>query len=60
MNETQTPIILLVVTFIMLTGNRSLFHGILNIYLLTLSNTPFLISLALFFLTNQVFLQMYL
>ncbi len=47
--RTQTFAILLVVTFIMLTGNFSLFHGILNIYPLTLGNLPFLISLALFF-----------
>lgn len=46
---TQTFPILSVVTFIMLTGNFSLFHGILNIYPLTLHNLPFLISLALFF-----------
>ena len=49
MNQTQTPIILLVVVFIMLTGNYSLFHGILDIYPLTLANVPFLISLTLFF-----------
>ena len=45
----QTSLILLVVVFIMLTGNYSLFHGIVNIYPLTLRNLPFLISLALFF-----------
>ena len=45
----QTSAILLVVVFIMLSGNFSLFHGILNIYPLTLHNLPFLISLALFF-----------
>ncbi|WP_020167328.1 MULTISPECIES: phosphoethanolamine transferase [Methylotenera] len=47
--KTQTRTILLVVVFIMLTGNYSLFHGILNIYPLTIANVPFLISLALFF-----------
>lgn len=47
--QTQTSAILLVVIFIMLTGNFALFHGILNIYPLTLHNLPFLISLALFF-----------
>lgn len=46
---TQTQTILLVVAFIMLTGNHSLWHGIVNIYPLTLSNMPFLLSLALFF-----------
>jgi len=46
---TQTFAILSVVTFIMLSGNFSLFHGILNIYPLTLRNLPFLFSLALFF-----------
>lgn len=33
----------------MLTGNFALFKGILHAYPLTLANTPFLISLALFF-----------
>jgi len=33
----------------MLTGNYSLFKGILNVYPLSFANTPFLISLALFF-----------
>jgi len=46
---TQTPIILVVVLFIMLTGNFSLFHGITNIYPPTIKNIPFLVSLALFF-----------
>lgn len=45
----QTKAILLVVIFIMLSGNYALFHRILNIYPLTLHNLPFLISLALFF-----------
>jgi lipid A ethanolaminephosphotransferase len=47
--NSQTTAILFVVIFIMLTGNFSLFHGILNVYPLTLLNLPFLISLALFF-----------
>lgn len=46
---TQTTTIFIVVAFIMLSDNFSLFHGILNIYPLTLHNLPFLISLALFF-----------
>lgn len=45
----QTKAILLVVIFIMLSGNYALFHRILNIYPLTLHNLPFLISLTLFF-----------
>ena len=48
-NTKQTSLILLVVVFIMLTGNYSLFHGIVSIYPLTLRNLPFLISLTLFF-----------
>lgn len=48
-NLTQTTTILIVAFFIMLTGNYSLFHGIVSIYPLTLRNLPFLISLALFF-----------
>lgn len=47
--NSQTTAILFVVIFIMLTGNFSLFNGILNLYPLTLPNLPFLISLALFF-----------
>lgn len=46
---TQTKFILLAVAFILLTGNDSLFHRIFNIYPITLSNLPFLISLTLFF-----------
>ena len=45
----QTRAILLVVGFIMLTGNGSLFSRILKIYPLTLQHTPFLLSLAVFF-----------
>jgi len=49
MVHSQTAAIFLVVILIMVTGNFSLFHGILNIYPLTFGNLPFLISLALFF-----------
>ncbi len=45
----QTPIIILVVLFIMVTGNSALFKGILKIYPLTAANVPFLASLTLFF-----------
>lgn len=41
--------ILLVTVFIMLTGNLALFGRILEIYPPTLSNLPFLLSLAAFF-----------
>jgi lipid A ethanolaminephosphotransferase len=47
--STQTRAILLVVAFIMLTGNWSLFSRILKIYPLTLHHAPFLLSLAAFF-----------
>jgi len=55
----QTQAILLVVIFIMLTGNFALFHGIAHIYPLTVANAPFLTSLALFFsaLTAVFFLS---
>ena len=46
---TQTRAIMLVVAFIMLTGNFSLFGRIMEIYPLTLQNLPFLLSLAAFF-----------
>lgn len=49
LSNSQTAAILFVVVFIMLSGNFSLFQGILNIYPLTLHNLPFLISIALFF-----------
>jgi lipid A ethanolaminephosphotransferase len=49
LGHSQTSAILLVVMFIILSGNFSLFHRILNIYPLTLHNLPFLTSLALFF-----------
>ena len=47
--STQSRAILLVVAFIMLTGNGSLFSKIVAIYPLTSSNLPFLVSLAAFF-----------
>ena len=47
--STQTRAILLVVAFIMLTGNFALFSRIIAIYPPTLSNLPFLISIAAFF-----------
>lgn len=47
--RSQNHAILLVSAFIMLTGNFSLFGRILEIYPLTLSNLPFLLSLSLFF-----------
>ncbi len=47
--STQSRAILLVVAFIMLTGNGSLFSRIVAIYPLTSSNLPFLVSLAAFF-----------
>ena len=47
--SSQTRAILLVVAFIMLTGNFALFSKIVAIYPPTLSNLPFLLSLAAFF-----------
>lgn len=47
--KTQIPTILLAAVFMMLTGNYSLFHGIFNIYPVTIANLPFIASLALFF-----------
>jgi lipid A ethanolaminephosphotransferase len=47
--SSQTRAILLVVAFIMLTGNLSLFSRIIEIYPLSLRNLPFLLSLAAFF-----------
>jgi lipid A ethanolaminephosphotransferase len=47
--SSQTSAILLVVGFIMLTGNFSLFSRILEIYPLSLHNLPFLLSLVAFF-----------
>ncbi|MBU3736786.1 MAG: DUF1705 domain-containing protein, partial [Methylobacterium sp.] len=46
---TRTRIILLATLFIMSTGNLELFERLLEIYPPTLSNLPFLTSLALFF-----------
>jgi lipid A ethanolaminephosphotransferase len=56
--SSQTRAILLVVGFIMATGNWSLFSRILEIYPLTISHIPFLLSLAAFFtiLTTMFFL----
>jgi lipid A ethanolaminephosphotransferase len=47
--NTQMRAILLVVVFVMLTANASLFSHIVEIYPLTLANLPFLISLGIFF-----------
>ena len=47
--SSQTRAILLVVAFIMLTGNFALFSRIVVIYPPPLSNLPFLLSLAAFF-----------
>jgi lipid A ethanolaminephosphotransferase len=47
----QNRFILLVVAFIMLTGNLSLFGRILEIYPFNIHNIPFLLSLAAFFST---------
>jgi lipid A ethanolaminephosphotransferase len=47
--SSQTRAILLVVGFVMLTGNWSLFSKISKIYPLTLQHAPFLLSLAVFF-----------
>ena len=47
--SSQTRAILLVVAFIMLTGNFALFSRIVAIYPPPLSNLPFLLSLAAFF-----------
>ncbi len=52
--NTQTRMIAVVAVFIMLTGNRALFGRILDVYPLTLANTPFLLSLALFFTSLTV------
>lgn len=54
----HVPSILLVVIFIMLTGNQALFKGILHTYPLTMANLPFITSLVLFFtaLTAMFFL----
>jgi lipid A ethanolaminephosphotransferase len=47
----QIQFVLLVVAFIMLAGNFSLFSRILEIYPLSLRNLPFLLSLTAFFST---------
>ena len=51
---TQNRSLLLVVMFIMLTGNLSLFKRLVAIYPLNLENTPFLLSLAAFFTITTV------
>jgi len=52
----QTRLILLVTAFIMVTGNLSLFHRLLEIYPLSADNWPFLLSLTAFFtLTTALF-----
>lgn len=45
----QVQAIYLIVVFIMVTGNYSLFHGIVKTYPLSIGNLPFLTSIALFF-----------
>ena len=47
--SSQTGAIFLVVLFVMLTANMSLFQHIVEIYPLNLRNIPFLISLFIFF-----------
>lgn len=47
--NTQSRAIFLVIAFVMLTANTSLFAHIVEIYPLTVANLPFLTSLALFF-----------
>jgi lipid A ethanolaminephosphotransferase len=49
--NTQTRAILLVATFIMLTGNHALFGRILEVYPAKFNNVPFLASLGIFFST---------
>lgn len=47
--KSQIRAISLWVVFIMVSANYSLFHGITNIYPLTIHNIPFLVSISLFF-----------
>jgi lipid A ethanolaminephosphotransferase len=47
--NTQMRAILLVVIFVMLTANASLYRHLIKIYPLTLANLPFVASLILFF-----------
>ena len=56
--HSQTRAILLVVMFVMLTANASLYRHIVKIYPLTMGNLPFIISLIIFFslLTTLFFL----
>ncbi len=56
--NSQTGAIFLVVLFVMLTANMSLFQHIVEIYPLNLRNIPFLISLSIFFsLLTALFLM---
>jgi lipid A ethanolaminephosphotransferase len=47
--SSEVTAISLWVVFIMVSSNYSLFHGITNIYPLTIHNIPFLVSISLFF-----------
>lgn len=47
--KSEVTAISLWVVFIMVSANYSLFHGITNIYPLTIHNIPFLVSISLFF-----------
>lgn len=47
--KSEVTVISLWVVFIMVSANYSLFHGITNIYPLTIHNIPFLVSISLFF-----------
>ena len=56
--NSQTSAIFLVVLFVMLTANMSLFQHIAEIYPVNLHNIPFLISLSIFFsLLTALFLM---
>lgn len=54
---TNTPL-LLIVLFLMVTGNIALFSRIIDIYPVTISNAPFILSLVIFFtiLTTMFFI----
>lgn len=47
--SSEVTAISLWVVFIMVSANYSLFHGITNIYPLTIHNIPFIVSISLFF-----------
>jgi lipid A ethanolaminephosphotransferase len=47
--NTQSRAIFLVIAFVMLTANASLFRHVVEIYPITLANVPFLASLVIFF-----------